>query len=200
MASVILSARRSTLADVTIAWAVVPAPEPLRQLAVGVTDDGVACVALHPGQEALAARRTGRPLVVDEARTGRAVEQLVEYFAGRRRSFDLPLDWSLSTEPQRTVLESLYGEVGYGETTTYGELARRSGVFDRADGVLGARAVGSIMGANPIPVIVPCHRVLAADSLGGFGGGLPVKRWLLELEGALPPTLDFEQQLPRATR
>jgi len=178
----------------TMAWAVVPAPEPVRQLTVGVTDEGVACVAFHGGPDALAAaaRRTGRRLVAEAWRTDEVVGQLSDYLAGRRRDFELPLDWILSTGAQRTVLETLYGEVDYGKTTTYGELAQRSGAFENADGVFGARAVGSIMGANPIPVIVPCHRVLAADGLGGFGGGLAVKRFLLELEGALPPTLDFE--------
>lgn len=178
-----------------MAWAVVPAPEPIRQLTVGVTDQGVALVAFHRGTDALAAaaRRTGHRLVVDAARSDSVAEQLTAYLAGRRRVFDVPLDWSLSAGTQRTVLEALHAEVGFGETTTYGELAKRSGAFDAADGVIGARAVGSIMGANPIPVIVGCHRVLAAGSLGGFGGGLAAKRWLLELEGALPPTLDFDQ-------
>ncbi len=177
----------------TIAWAVAPAPEPVRQLTVAVTDEGVVCVEFHGGTDALAAaaRRTGRRLVEDEARTDGVVGQLAEYLTGRRREFELPLDWSLAAGTQRTVLETLYGEVGYGQTTTYGELAVRSGAFDGADSVLGARAVGSIMGANPIPLIVPCHRVLAAHGLGGFGGGLPMKRWLLELEGALPSALGF---------
>lgn len=179
----------------TMAWAVVPAPAPVRQLTVAVTDEGVACLTFPAGQARLgaAARRTGRRLVVDPARTADAVRQLTDYLDGRRRGFDLPLDWILSDGASRLVLEALYDGVGYGQTTTYGELARRSGAFGGADGVLGARAVGSIMAANPIPVIVACHRVVAADGLGGFGGGPAVKRWLLEREGALPPTLAFEE-------
>jgi len=177
----------------TVAWARVPAPPPLRELTVGVTEDGVVCVSFHDGAQALAraARRTGRVLVEDPDRTTPVVEQLRGYLDGSRESFDLPLDWSLTSGATRQVLQTLYGEVGYGRTTTYGELARASGAFAGADGVLGARAVGTIMGTNPIPVVVACHRVLAADGLGGFGGGLPAKRWLLELEGALPPTLDL---------
>ncbi len=93
---------------------------------------------------------------------------------------------------QRQVLGVLFETVGYGQTVSYGTLARRA----RSDGrttALPARAVGRIMGSNPIPVVVPCHRVVAADGLGGYSGGqgLEVKRWLLVLEGALPPTLDW---------
>ena len=78
--------------------------------------------------------------------------------------------------------------VGYGETITYGELARRSGTG------LPARAIGSIMGSNPVPLVIPCHRIVAADGLGGYSGGpygqgVATKRALLELEGALPPAL-----------
>ena len=87
----------------------------------------------------------------------------------------------------------LFDSVGYGETVSYGTLARKAGLAD--DGAfLPARAVGQIMGSNPIPLIVPCHRVVAADGLGGYSGGtgLEVKRWLLTFEGAIPPTLDWE--------
>jgi methylated-DNA-[protein]-cysteine S-methyltransferase len=91
------------------------------------------------------------------------------------------------------VLTVLAETVRYGETTSYGALARRARL--PADQVP-ARAVGAIMAANPIPVIVPCHRVLASDGLGGYSGGegIEVKRWLLILEGSLPPTLDWDPQ------
>ncbi len=119
--------------------------------------------------------------------------QLTEYFRGLRTAFDVPVDWSVTAGQQRQVLQTLAAAVSYGQTTSYGELARSSGV-PAADGVLPARAVGKIMGSNPIPVIVPCHRVLASDGLGGYSGGagIEVKRWLLILEGALPPTLDWQ--------
>lgn len=84
------------------------------------------------------------------------------------------------------MLATLHDTVHYGETITYGELAARS----RAGA--GARGVGSIMGSNPVPLIVPCHRVLAAGGLGGFGGGVAVKRWLLALEGVLPAELGID--------
>jgi methylated-DNA-[protein]-cysteine S-methyltransferase len=121
-----------------------------------------------------------------------ALTQLAEYFSGRRRSFDLPLDWSAMSRLQQRVLGVLFDSVDYGETVSYGTLARRA---KSADGTLvPARAIGQVMGSNPIPLIVPCHRVVAADGLGGYSGGtgLEVKRWLLTFEGALPPTLDWE--------
>ncbi len=118
--------------------------------------------------------------------------QLTEYFAGQRRAFDLTIDWAGVSRLQYQVLSVLFDSVGYGETITYGALARRAGVgTDTAE--LPARAIGRIMGANPVPVIVPCHRVVAGNGLGGFSGGIgpELKRWLLIFEGALPPTLDW---------
>ncbi len=116
-----------------------------------------------------------------------ALGQLREYLAGQRHTFDLPLDLA-PLEPRTGAVLAAMRTIGYGETVTYGELARRSGTG------LPARAVGSIMGANPVPLVIPCHRVVAADGLGGYSGGDPgrglaTKRWLLELEGALPPPL-----------
>lgn len=110
---------------------------------------------------------------------GRAAVQLGEYFAGERTSFDLPLA-PVGTPFEQRVWEELR-QIPYGETTSYGELAARIGEPGAA------RAVGRANGRNPIPVIVPCHRVIGADgSLTGFGGGLECKRALLDLErGAL---------------
>ncbi|HEV2268831.1 MAG TPA: methylated-DNA--[protein]-cysteine S-methyltransferase [Steroidobacteraceae bacterium] len=106
-----------------------------------------------------------------------AVAQLQEYFAGERRRFDLPLA-PRGTEFQRRVWRALT-EIPYGKTVSYGELARR--IMKPS----ASRAVGLANGANPLPIIVPCHRVIGADgSLTGFGGGLPIKRRLLALEGA----------------
>lgn len=106
-----------------------------------------------------------------------AIRELEEYFAGRRRTFDVPLA-PRGTAFQLEVWQALRA-IPYGETVSYAELAARIG---RADA---ARAVGLANGANPLPVIVPCHRVIGSDgSLTGFGGGLSIKRALLELEGA----------------
>jgi len=111
---------------------------------------------------------------------GRIGEQLREYLAGRRTRFDLPLDLRALPEFQRRVLLAAL-KIPHGQVTTYGELARRIG-HPKA-----ARAVGQALGHNPIPLVIPCHRVLGADgSLHGYGAGkgLPTKAWLLTLEGA----------------
>jgi methylated-DNA-[protein]-cysteine S-methyltransferase len=129
---------------------------------------------------------TGASTRPDET-VNQALDQLREYFTGRRRHFDLTLEWPRLEPTTAAVLKALIS-VRYGETVTYGELALRSGTG------IPARAIGSIMAANPWPIIVPCHRVVAADGLGGYSGGerghqLDTKRWLLETEGALPPAL-----------
>lgn len=118
------------------------------------------------------------PVVEDAARTAHVERQLAEYFAGRRRDFDLQL------APEGTAFEkqvwAALREIPYGETRSYGAIARELGRPGSA------RAVGRANGANPLPIVVPCHRVLGADgSLTGFGGGLETKERLLELEGAL---------------
>ena len=127
----------------------------------------------------------------------RACSQLGEYFAGQRRSFDLPVDWSGMSASQRQVLPVLLASTGYGETVTYGDLSRRAGVADGGK-LPAARVTGQIMGSNPCPIVVPCHRVVAGDGLGGYSGGagIEIKRWLLIFEGALPPTLDWDPAGP----
>ena len=107
-----------------------------------------------------------------------AMLEFAQYFAGRRREFDLPLDLTGRTRFARRILEVLQN-VPYGTTVTYGALAERAG-FPRA-----ARAVGRAMAANPLPIVIPCHRVVATGGpLGGYSGGegLPTKSWLLEFE------------------
>ena len=114
--------------------------------------------------------------------------ELAAYFAGELTRFETGYDLSLLEPTTRAVLTALAETVGYGEAITYGELARRSGTG------IPARGIGSIMGSNPVPIVIPCHRVLAADGLGGFSGGDPgreheTKLWLLEHEGVLTPPL-----------
>jgi len=106
------------------------------------------------------------------------VRQLTEYFAGDRRTFDLPLEPE-GTDFQLSVWKVLRA-IPFGQTISYGEQARRLGDANKA------RAVGSANGRNPLPIVVPCHRVVGADgSLTGFSGGVDAKRWLLEHEGSL---------------
>jgi len=117
----------------------------------------------------------------------RARHELTEYFSGSRTTFDLPLD-ATGSEFERQVW-SLLRAIPYGATTSYGELARRLG------DVKLSRAVGAANGKNPIPIIVPCHRVIGANGdLTGFGGGIETKRWLLEHEGVLTPPLPIGER------
>ena len=119
--------------------------------------------------------RRGIALADSEEKTAAVRRQLEEYFAGARRSFDLPVS-PQGTEFQRRVWRALC-EIPYGETTSYGDLAGRLGRPGAS------RAVGRANATNPIPIVIPCHRVIGADgSLTGFGGGLDLKRRLLDLE------------------
>ena len=111
-----------------------------------------------------------------------AAAQLEQYLAGERQAFDVQLDWNGVDERHRNVLETLVAAAPFGRTVTYGELGRRAGEDD-------PREIGRMMATNPLPLVVPCHRVVAADGLGGYGGGLELKRRLLELEHVLPPRL-----------
>jgi methylated-DNA-[protein]-cysteine S-methyltransferase len=118
---------------------------------------------------------------------GHIARQLDEYFAGRRTAFDVEVDLHATdlSDFQRHALATLRAEVPYGETVTYGELAELAG---RAGA---ARAVGTAMSRNPVPFLVPCHRVVAAGGIGGYGGGpqgVALKRALLDLEARGRPS------------
>ncbi|MBB2912209.1 methylated-DNA-[protein]-cysteine S-methyltransferase [Streptosporangium becharense] len=165
-------------------------PTRLGEMVVAVTEDGVVSVSWG-GLDDFRGRvlgRLGMAEVDDPGRTAAVLGELGDYYAGRLRVFSVPVDWRLTSPVQRRVLGTLRETVPYGRAVTYGELAARSGTG------VPARAIGSIMGANPVPVIVPCHRVVAGNGLGGFSGGEGVesKRWLLTLEGYLQPTLDWD--------
>jgi methylated-DNA-[protein]-cysteine S-methyltransferase len=153
---------------------------PFGELLVAATPQGLVRIGL-PNQDSdelledLAARVSPRvleaPASLDEAR--RALES---YFEGRLTDFDLPLDWQLSRSFRQRVLRAV-ASIPYGETRSYAEVAARAG-NERA-----VRAAGSACGSNPIPIVVPCHRVLrSGGALGGYGGGLPMKEALLRLE------------------
>lgn len=131
--------------------------------------DGAVSKVLLPGDE-------GQSRVDDTVTAAFATEQIAQYFAGERKAFDVPLNLDGVTEFRAEVLRALM-EVPYGETTTYGELARAVG---RPKAV---RAVGSACATNPLPILIPCHRVLRSDgALGGYRGGTEAKRFLLALE------------------
>lgn len=187
-----------------LAW--VTLSSPVGPLAVGCTPAGVARLDFRapggtgrrrPGQAGQASVDQASPTQASATQASptllsAARDQLAEYFAGQRQVFDLPVDWSGCSRAQLQVLSVLYDSVGYGETVTYGELAQRA--VAGPDGIsLPARAIGRIMGSNPLPLIVPCHRVVAGNGLGGYSGGtgIEIKRWLLIFEGALPATLDW---------
>ncbi|MEW9547938.1 methylated-DNA--[protein]-cysteine S-methyltransferase [Nonomuraea sp. NPDC050783] len=162
--------------------AVAEVPTPVGTFVLAVTEKGL--VTSGWGSGAGLADRLGLREVHDADRTASAVAELNAYFAGELRAFRTPIDWRLMSGARLRVLQALH-RVPYGTAVTYGELARLSG-----SGVP-ARGIGSIMGSNPLPIVVPCHRVIAGTGLGGFSGGTGVetKRWLLTHEGYLQPTL-----------
>jgi methylated-DNA-[protein]-cysteine S-methyltransferase len=159
------------------------ADSPFGPLLLAATRRGVVRIGM-PTQdddallEELAARISPRVLEAP-ARLDEARRELDLYFEGRLRDFDLPLDWRLSRDFRRRALRAV-ARIPYGETRSYAQVARRAG-NERA-----VRAAGSACGSNPIPIVVPCHRVLrTGGALGGYGGGLAMKEALLRLEGAL---------------
>ena len=151
-------------------------------LLVGVTPRGVCRISFDPEPEReleQLARAFGPRVLRSSRPVDRLHRELDEYLDGHRRSFDVDLDLRAQPEFYLRVLDEL-ARVGYGETTTYGALAARSG-NPRA-----ARAVGTVMNRNPVPIVLPCHRVVGANgSLTGYGGGLHRKEQLLRLEGAI---------------
>lgn len=155
---------------------------PVGALLVAATQKGIVRVAFegedHEAVLDVLSTRLSPRILLAPARLDAAARELDEYFAGRRTSFDLPLDFSLSGGFRLTVLDHLRS-IAYGHTESYSEVASAAG-SPRA-----VRAVGSACATNPLPVIVPCHRVLRSDgSLGGYLGGLDAKRALLAMEAA----------------
>jgi methylated-DNA-[protein]-cysteine S-methyltransferase len=165
---------------------------PVGRMLVGVTEQGVASIDFRDSAAARArlVESMGLPVVDDPARTTPVLDELTGYFAGELTEFTVQIDWRLFSRLQHEVLATLHKTVPYGHVVTYGELGERSGTG------VPARAIGQVMGSNPIPLIVPCHRVVAGNGLGGYSGGsgVEIKRWLLTLEGVLPPTLDWDPE------
>jgi methylated-DNA-[protein]-cysteine S-methyltransferase len=155
---------------------------PLGTLLVATTERGL-CRIAYDAEPELEAERLARAFGVRVLRAAKPIDparrELDEYFHGKRQRFELPVDVGLVADFNRRVLGEL-ARVPYGEVVTYGELAAR------AERPRAARAVGTVMNRNPLPIVLPCHRVIGANgSLTGYGGGLERKEKLLRLEGAI---------------
>jgi methylated-DNA-[protein]-cysteine S-methyltransferase len=171
------AAERDDLLDV--AYRTVDSP--VGALLIAATPAGLVRVAFgnegHDGVLQSLSDRISPRVLHAPARLDGVALQLDEYFAGRRHNFDVPLDWQLSKGFRRVVLEHLAADIHYGSTASYGTLARLSG------SPKAVRAVGTTCATNPIPVVVPCHRVVRSDgTMGGYRGGPAAKRALLDLE------------------
>jgi len=164
---------------VDVAYALLDTP--VGELLLAATARGLVRIA-YPGSgswdevlESLASQISPRVLAAPK-RLDEARRELDEYFAGRRHEFELPLDWRLSSGFTRRVLRAT-ARIPYGQTSSYGQVATAAG------SPRGHRAAGNALGANPIPIVVPCHRVLrTGGALGGYGGGPERKQALLEIE------------------
>ncbi len=156
-------------------------PTPVGRVLVAAGEGGLVRVSFDRSDDSFAAdlrARFGAEIVRSPAHTVDVAEQLRAYFAGQRRTFDMRLDLRHTTPFQRRVLLAA-ARVPAGTVVSYGEIARRIGQPDAS------RAVGQALGHNPMPIVIPCHRVIAAGGrIGGYTGGLDIKRKLLHLEGA----------------
>lgn len=169
------------LVDVAYAWT----DTPIGPLLLAATPEGLVRIGFGAGENPDAvlddlARRVSPRVLEAPARLDEARRELDEYFEGRRRRFDLRLDWRLASPGfRRRALEAI-AAIPYGTVRTYADIAASAG------NPKAVRAAGTACGSNPIPVVVPCHRVLrTGGGLGGYGGGLDKKRLLLTLEGVL---------------
>lgn len=179
-----LHARLATTAQaeglLDIAYRIVDSP--VGALLIAATELGLVRVAYaSEGHDAVLqslADRISPRILLAPGRLDTAARQLDEYFAGKRRDFGVPLDWRLSAGFRNTVLRRL-PEIGYGHTASYAAVAKLAGNPNAV------RAVGSACATNPLPVVVPCHRVVRSDgAMGGYLGGVEAKRILLTLEAA----------------
>lgn len=192
-----LEAYRRTLSMLDEAYAEIPAAKPRRvvyytslrspigRLHIAATGAGLVRVSFDQSEASFVAelsRRLKADVVKSADRMSTVVAQLEAYFAGRLRTFDLPIDERLMRPFQRSVLTAARS-VPAGQVVSYGEIARRIGRPQAS------RAVGQALGRNPIPIIIPCHRVVSSSGgLGGYTGGLKIKKRLLKMEGAYSGT------------
>ena len=170
-------ASHEDLIDIAYGWV----DTPVGRLLVAATDAGLLRLGFESERVdvtlAELARKVSPRILEDERRMEKIRRQLGEYFEGRRKAFDMPLDRSLIRGFHRLVLDATE-RIPYGAVSTYREVAERAG------NARASRAAGNALGSNPIPIVIPCHRVLrTGHGLGGYGGGLDRKQLLLELEG-----------------
>lgn len=163
-----------------VSWSTIDSP--VGELLAAVTERGLVRLAFAEQDANAVVDDLGRRLAARAVESRAALdpwrEELEEYFSGSRKRFSSPLDWSLTGTFGRKVLAATHA-IPYGSVLTYAEVAEQAG------SPRGSRAAGNALGANPIAIVIPCHRVLrSGGSLGGYGGGLDRKRHLLELEGA----------------
>jgi len=157
---------------------------PLGNLWIAVSEAGLTAVTWSQNQAEFGEyliKRFKRPIQLDAGRTAQVMNELREYLKGKLRQFTVPIDWSVLRPFQCQALQATYA-IPYGQTRTYGSIAAMIGRSQAA------RAVGRAEATNPMPLVIPCHRVIGADGkLHGYGGGngLPTKEWLLKMEGAL---------------
>ena len=178
--SLVEAAGSEGLVDVAYTWF----DSPVGTLLLAGTKAGLATVSFARDSDddyaldELAARISPR-LLEAPGRLDAARRELDEYFAGRRKTFDVALDWQLIKGFGKKVLRAT-ARIPYGKTSSYQRVAAAAGSPS------GSRAAGNALGANPLPIVVPCHRVLrTGGAIGGYGGGLDKKEWLLRLEGVL---------------
>jgi methylated-DNA-[protein]-cysteine S-methyltransferase len=173
------AASREGLLDVAYGWF----DSPLGRLLLARTTKGLARVSYVGESEDLVlsdlARRISPRVLEAPQHLDDVKRELDEYFDGRRRGFDVPIDWRLTAGFGQRVLKAT-ARIPFGKVSSYGQVAAAAG------SPRGSRAAGNALGANPLPIVVPCHRVLrTGGALGGYTGGLGKKEWLLKLEGYL---------------
>ena len=157
-----------------------PVRTPVGRLLVAAAERGLVRIGFDRSQASFVAglrEQLKAEVIESEEKVADVAAQLKAYFAGERRAFDVPIDLSFASAFQRRVLMAARS-VPAGQVVTYGELARRIGTPSAS------RAVGQALGRNPVPIVIPCHRIVRSDGgLGGYIGGLQVKRKLLQIEG-----------------
>jgi methylated-DNA-[protein]-cysteine S-methyltransferase len=172
------------VSQIKTAWIGNIPSSPLGAIWIAVSDNGLTAIEIHPEVEKIKGqlRKMGfSQIIEDPQRISQVAQQLTEYLAGKRREFDLALDWSTMLPFQVQALKATLA-IPYGQTSTYGEIAYQ------LDKPQSARAVGRAEATNPIPLVIPCHRVIGTDGkLHGYGGGkgIETKAWLLKLESGI---------------